>query len=106
MGVKCSICSAKPEALYYGGDGDLYCRDHLPDDRDELRAEVERLRAALVEKQARGNWLDSYSLHPGEAFGDNFYSDPGLQAETEAKWDKWRAEARAELIAEGLLPPE
>lgn len=52
---------------------------------DWLVAEVERLRAALVEERAK--WIALYDWEPRQG--------------------TWAAkdEARAELIAEGLLPP-
>jgi hypothetical protein len=65
---------------------------------EELEAEVERLRAALVEERAARlyYWLLAYNgygiRHEWASIGED-------------RGDEERAKARAELIAEGLLPP-
>jgi hypothetical protein len=67
--------------------------DDTDDETLELREEVARLRAALVEERARRDYCEM----PAE---------PGWDIGPEKQRAMWRASARADLIAEGLLPPD
>lgn len=62
----------------------------------ELQAEVERLRAALVEERARGN----YHARGGRCLNNIPYT----WGDATDNDDAHRAAAREELAAEGLLP--
>lgn len=67
MGMKCNVCGYAYGLAEY--DDEFYCRDHRPDERDEreeLEAEVARLREALVAHDP---------LIPSEYSQDCFYCD-------------------------------